>query len=68
MEFLSTASFSTLSTLFGSGGGEAVLECISGSVAFCFPNEWLFNELVSPSGDLRNGLVERATLVSSRVE
>lgn len=68
LEFLSTASFSTLSTLFGSGGGEAVLECISGSVAFCFPNEWLFNEPVSPSGDLRNGLVERATLVSSRVE
>lgn len=39
LEFLSTASFSTLSTLFGSGGGEAVLECISGSIAFCFPNE-----------------------------
>lgn len=68
LEFLLIVFFFILFILFGSGGGEVVLECILGFVVFCFLNEWLFNELVFLFGDFRNGLVERVILVLFRVE
>lgn len=58
-------SLSTFSTLLGSG---AVDKGVSDSTDFCFTNGLMLDGAISLSGDFKNGLVDLATLVSSRVE
>jgi hypothetical protein len=63
--FLSNASdsFSTFSTLLGSGAVD-----VSDSTDFCFTNGLMLDGAISRSGDFKKGLVDLATFVSSRVE